>query len=142
MTKPTGLWAEVEIEVPFHDVDVMQVVWHGHYVKYFEIGRCALLRRFDYDYPQMEESGYLWPVVDFQLKYVRPARYGQRIIVRAELLEYENRLKIAYQIRDAESGERLTSGSTIQVAVDSASNELQFVSPAILIEKVERACAA
>lgn len=141
MSKPAILWAEVEIEVPFHDVDVMQVVWHGHYVKYFEIGRCALLRRFDYDYRQMEESGYLWPVVDFHLKYVRPARYGQRIVVRAELLEYENRLKMGYEIRDAESGERLTSGSTIQVAVDGASNELQFISPAVLIQKVEQACA-
>lgn len=142
MTKPVNLSAEVEIEVPFHDVDVMQVVWHGHYVKYFEIGRCALLRRFDYDYREMEESGYLWPVVDCHLKYVRPARYGQRVVVRAELLEYENRLKIAYEIRDAQSGERLTTGTTVQVAVDGANNELQFVSPAIVIEKVERACAA
>ena len=131
--------AEVEVEVPFHDVDVMAVAWHGHYVKYFELARCALLRRIDYDYPQMRDSGYLWPVVDCHLKYVRPARYAQRIVVRARLMEYENRLKIAYEIRDRDSGERLTRGSTVQVAVDGRNNELQFVSPAALTERVEKA---
>ena len=43
---PLDLQASVELEVPFHDVDVMHVAWHGHYVKYFELARCALLRRF------------------------------------------------------------------------------------------------
>ncbi len=130
--------AEIELVVPFHDVDAMQVIWHGHYFKYFELARCALLQGIDYDYPQMQASGYLWPVVEVQVKYVRPARYGQRLGVRAELLEWENRLKIGYLIRDAAGGERLTKGWTIQVAVHAASGELQFVSPAVLREKLER----
>lgn len=133
-----ALSADVEVEVPFHDVDSMAVAWHGHYAKYFEIARCALLRRIDYDYPQMHASGYLWPVVELQLKYVRPAHYGQRIRVRATLVEYENRLKIAYQIADIDSGEVLTKGHSVQVAVDAASGELQFVSPDILLRNVER----
>lgn len=133
----SGLTAEVIVEVPFHDVDVMGVAWHGHYVKYFEAARGALLRTIDYDYPQMRESGYLWPVVECQLKYVGPARYGQQLRVRARLLEYENRLKIAYEIVDAVSGARLTRGHTTQVAVEAASGELQFVSPAALLERIE-----
>lgn len=137
------LVAEIEVEVPFHDVDIMDVAWHGHYVKYFEIGRCALLRTFDYDYPQMRDSGYLWPIVDCHLRYIKPARYGQKLIVRAELVEYENRLKVAYEIRDAASGTRLTKGSTVQVAVCGRTQELQFVSPPALIARVEQAlCAA
>ena len=130
--------AEVELEVPFHDVDIMGVAWHGHYVKYFEAGRGALLRALDYDYPQMRDSGYLWPVVECQLKYLRPARYGQKLRVSARLLEYENRLKIGYEITDAASCERLTRGYTIQVAVAAASEELQFVSPTALLERVEK----
>ena len=59
--------------MPFHDVDAMNVCWHGHYLKYFEIGRAALLRAFDYDYREMQASGYLWPIVEAHLKYVRPA---------------------------------------------------------------------
>ena len=135
------LSAAINIEVPFHDVDAMNVVWHGHYAKYFELARCALLRRFDYDYPQMLASGYLWPIVDCRLKYVRPVVYGQQLRVEATLLEYENRIKIGYEIRDAATGERLTKGSTIQVAINAATRELQFVSPPIILSNLERACA-
>ncbi len=135
------LVASVQVEVPFHDVDAMDVAWHGHYVKYFELARCALLRRFDYDYPQMLASGYLWPIVECHLKYVRPALYGQLLRVEATLIEYENRIKISYVIFDAASGERLTKGYTTQVAVHAGTRELQFVSPAVLLEKLERACA-
>lgn len=133
------LWAEVDVEVAFHDIDAMDVVWHGHYLKYLELARCALLRAFDYDYPRMRESGYLWPIVDCRLKYVRPARYGQHLIVRVTLREWENRLRMQYSIRDAASGAKLTTGSTVQVAVDMASGELQFVSPPALIARLERA---
>lgn len=131
-----SLSAEVDIEIPFFDVDPMQVAWHGHYVKYFEVARCALLRRIDYDYPQMEESGYHFPVVEIYLRYVNPARFGQIVAVAAELLEYENRLKIGYRIRDKETRQRLTKGWSVQVAIDAKTRELQFVSPRILIEKV------
>lgn len=136
------LSAAVEIEVPFHDVDAMNVAWHGHYLKYFELARCSLLRRFDYDYPQMLASGYLWPIVDCHLKFVRPATYGQRLRVEATLLEYENRLKIGYEIRDVNTSERLTKGSTILVAVDVVTRELQFVSPPIVLINLERVCEA
>lgn len=133
------LAAEVEVVVPFHDVDAMSIVWHGHYLKYLELARCELLRRLDYDYPSMHESGFLWPVVDCRLKYVRPARYAQRLRVKATLCEWENRLAIDYLILDAATGEKLTTARSIQVAVDMATGELQFVSPTILIEKLERA---
>jgi len=137
MKKP--LAAEVEVEVEFHDVDPMGVAWHGHYLKYFERARCALLRSFDYDYPQMRDSGYAWPIVDCRLKYVAPSRYGQRLTVRATLSEWENRLRIDYLIRDARSGERITKGHTIQVAVAMPGGELQFVSPPALLKKLEHA---
>lgn len=131
-----SLSAEVEIEIPFYDVDPMQVAWHGNYVKYFEVARCAMLRKIDYDYPKMHESGFMFPVVEIYLRYVKPARYGQVVLAAAKVLEYENRLKIGYTIADRASGERLTKGWSIQVAVDAKSNELQFVSPTILLEKM------
>ena len=133
-----SLSAEVEIEIPFFDVDPMAVAWHGHYVKYFEVARCAMLRKIDYDYPKMHESGYLFPVVELYLKYVNAARYGQVVVVAAELLEYENRLKIGYRIRDKATGRRLTKGWSLQVAIDAKTSELQFVSPQILLEKLRR----
>lgn len=132
--------ATIAVEVPFHDVDAMNVAWHGHYVKYFEIARCALLRKFNYDYPQMQASGYLWPVVECHLKYIKPALYGQKLLVIATLQEYENRLKIAYEIRDAVSEERLTKGYTTQLAIEAATMELQFASPAIVLKNIQALC--
>ena len=130
------LSCEIALEPAFHDCDPMQVVWHGHYFKYLEVARCALLRRFDYDYPQMQESGWLWPVVDARIKYVRPLHFAQPLRVRAEIVEWENRLKVEYLIRDAATGEKLTSAFTVQVAVDPASGEMQYVSPSVLWEKL------
>ena len=119
-----GLTAEVILEVPFHDVDAMGVAWHGHYLKYLELARTALMRKLDLDFQQMQASGHLWPVVECHLKYVQPLRYGQRIKVRAEVVEHESRLKIAYLITDAETGTRLNKASTTQVAVRHATGEL------------------
>ena len=131
-----SLSAEVEIEIPFFDVDPMAVAWHGHYVKYFEVARCAMLRKIDYDYPKMHASGYMFPVVEIYLKYVNAARYGQVVVVAAEILEHENRLKIGYRITDKATGKRLTKGWSVQVAVDAKTSELQFVSPKILLDKM------
>ncbi|MEH6569595.1 MAG: acyl-CoA thioesterase [Halioglobus sp.] len=130
------LASSVEIEVPFHDVDSMNIVWHGHYSKYFELARCKLLESFGYCYKSMAESGYAWPVVDMRLKYVRPAVFGQRICVTATLKEWEYRLKIIYEITDTETGEKLTKGYTVQVAVDRDSGEMCYESPSILAKKL------
>lgn len=128
--------ASIEIEVPFHDVDSMHVVWHGHYSKYFELARCRLLESFDYSYQAMAASGYAWPVVDMRLKYVAPARFGQRIRVAAVLKEWEYRLKIQYEITALDSGEKLTKGYTVQVAVDMATGEMCYESPPVLAQKL------
>ena len=141
MRKDGVLQAEVEMLVPFFDVDSMDVVWHGHYVKYFEIARCALLERIGHNYQQMRDAGYAWPIIDVQLRYMRGARFNQRIVVRADLVEWENRLKINYLIRDAETGERMTRGSSVQVAVEIASREMLLASPRVFVDAVERALA-
>ena len=132
------LEASVEMEVPFQDLDPMNVVWHGNYFRYFEAARAALLRKIDFDYPQMEASGYLWPIVDTRVKYVRAARYAQRLQIVARLVEWENRLRIDYEIVDAASKERITTGFTIQCAVDASNGELQFVTPDALRTRIEK----
>lgn len=136
MTERPDLACEIDLEPAFHDCDPMNVVWHGHYFKYLEIARCALLRRFDYDYPQMRDSGWLWPVVDARIKYVRPLHFAQPLKISASIVEWENRLKIQYLIRDAKSGEKLTTAYTIQVAVDVASGALQYVCPQVLWQRL------
>ncbi len=137
MSKPPARWfAETEMQVQFFDLDPMEVVWHGRYVKYLETVRCALLDAIDYNYPQMKASGYLWPVIDMHLRYSESARFGQRLKLRAEIAEWENRLKIDYLITDAATGRRLVRASTTQVAVEIATREMCFVSPPVLLQKL------
>lgn len=133
---PVYLNAEAEIEIPFHDCDPMQVVWHGNYARYFEVARGKLLDLIEFNYDAMEQSGFAWPIVDMRTKYVRPLLFRQTIIVKAELIEYESRIKIRYVIIDKQSGEKLTSGYTTQVAVCIETREMQYVSPDVLVNKI------
>jgi len=135
-TTPSRWSAEVEMQVQFFDLDPMQIVWHGNYVKYLEVVRCALLDAINYNYVEMQASGFAWPVIDMQLRYVGSATFDQRLKLRAEIVEWENRLKIDYLITDAQTGKRLNRASTTQVAVDIASGEMCFVSPPVLFEKL------
>ena len=132
MTDKKDFSAEVIIEIPFHDVDAAEMAWHGHYVKYFEIARCKLLDKFDYNYSQMKASGYFWPIIDINLRYIQPARFSQKICVKADLIEWEHRLKIKYFITDVETGRRLTKGTSVQVAVEIKSGEMLLASPGVL----------
>ncbi|HEY7317748.1 MAG TPA: acyl-CoA thioesterase [Candidatus Binatia bacterium] len=137
MNKLPNRWsAEVEVQVQFFDLDPMEVVWHGHYVKYLEVARCALLDTIDYNYSQMKASGYAWPVIDMHLRYIESATFGQRLKLRAEIAEWENRLKIDYLVTDAATGRRLLRATTTQVAVDMATREMCFVSPSVLFQKL------
>jgi acyl-CoA thioester hydrolase len=135
MSAPS-LQHEVEIEIPFHDCDPANIVWHGNYARYFEVARCALLETLNYNYDHMRESGYAWPLIDFQARFVKPLRFKQKARVRARIVEWEYRLKIDYLISDSLSGERLCKGSTAQVAVDIASGEMRLMSPDILLQRL------
>lgn len=131
----------LRLDVPFYDVDSCNVVWHGHYAKYFERARCQLLDRVGYNYLDMQRDGYFFPVVDMQVRYIQPLTFTQAFHIETTLAEWENRLVMKYLVRDGDSGERLTRGSTTQVAVNRADNQLLFDCPPELVQKVERAMA-
>lgn len=127
---------ETEILVPFHDVDSLEIVWHGHYAKYFEVARCQLLDSIDYGYQAMKRSGYAWPVIDMRIKFIKPIHFAQNIKVICRLREWEYRLKLDYLIIDLETGARLSKGYTVQVAIDMQTKAMCFVSPPILHQRI------
>lgn len=137
MTKK--LSAEIEIKAPFYDLDPMEVVWHGNYARYFEDARCALLDKIGYSYDQMKASGFAWPIIDMHVRYIKPITFGQVVVVKAELIEHEFRLKLSYTITDKLTGMRLSKGHTVQVAIDYKTQEMEFASPPILAEKLQAA---
>lgn len=130
------LEAEIQLKIPFQDVDVIGIVWHGNYLRYFEEARAELLDKVDYGYFQMKESGYAWPIVDTRVKFIKPLHLQQIVRVKARLVEYECQLKIEYEIFDVETGERTTKGYTKQVAVDMENDEMCFVSPKVFLQKL------
>jgi len=132
---PDKLTAVVELRIPFHDVDSARVVWHGHYFKYFEVARCALLDRIGYNYDTMAASGVVWPIVKSTSKFVRPLVFDQVVQVSARLREWEMHLLMDYRIKD-DNGLVCTKASTTQVPLDARTYELQFETPAFLIERM------
>jgi acyl-CoA thioester hydrolase len=130
------LFAELKLKSEYYDVDPMKVVWHGNYIKYMEKARCALLDSIGFNYEQMEDSGYMWPIVSLKLKYIKPIYYNQKFIIRATLLEYINRIRIGYIIFDPASKSILNKAETIQMAIDLTTGKSLFVSPQCLVDAV------
>lgn len=129
---------EITFPVEFYDVDTMRVVWHGNYVKYMEKARCALLDSVNFGYLEMEKCGTAFPVVDMKLKYVRSLRFGDTVRVVSYLTEYENCIKIKYEIYNAESGELCTKAESTQMAMSIATSESSIVCPQIFIDNVKK----
>jgi len=84
----------------------------------------------------MESSGYAWPVIDLRIRYAQPLYFQQKVSIKAKIIEWENRLKISYLISDLTTGKRLTTGYTVQVAVNMEKTEMLLESPAILFQKL------
>jgi len=139
MRKQGPIAAEVEVEVPFHDVDLAGVVWHGHYMKYLENARWAVMNRIGFGLDAMLASGFVWPVIGLEVKYIRAARYGERLRVQASIVEWDAKLVLNYLMLDAKEGTRIGRAQTTQVAVGRESGTLQLVSPACLTDRVRAA---
>lgn len=127
---------EIEIEPAFHQIDLMEVVWHGHYADFLERARGALLAKLNYGYREMRASGYAWPVIELHIRYAQPLRLGQRVRIHTRIVEWENRLKIRYEVRDVATGRRLTRAHTVHVAVELATGAMCYLSPAVLWERL------
>ena len=128
--------ATLNVEAPFYDVDSIGLVWHGNYVKYLEDARCNLMGKIGYSYQEMQETGHIWPIVHLKIKYMRPVKLSQKILITASLIEYENCLKIRYLIRDAADGHQVAKAETMQMAIDLQTSETCFFSPQTLLDRV------
>jgi len=137
-----ALFADLDLEVRFHDVDMVGVVWHGHYLRYLENARWALMNQIGYGLQPMVDSGFAWPIVELHTKYIRPARFGDRLRVRASLVEWESRLTLNYLVTQLDDGARVARARTVQVAVHAATGELQFATPPDFVACVRAALAA
>jgi acyl-CoA thioester hydrolase len=128
--------ASAEATPQFYDLDPMNIVWHGHYPRFLELGRVAVMKRIGYNYQEMVESGFVWPIIDMRMRYARPMRLDHPVKITAGIVEWENALRVTYLIQDKETGERVMRASTSQVALPIGSTEMLWVTPPVLREKL------
>lgn len=129
--------ASAEATPQFYDLDPMNIVWHGNYPRFLELGRMAVMTKIGYGYHEMVESGFAWPIIDLRMRYARPMRLNQPVKITAGIVEWENTLRIAYMIQDATTGERVMRASSSQVAIDLKTDKMLWVAPPVLQEKLE-----
>ena len=128
---------ETNIIVRFNEIDAYRVAWHGHYVAWMEIGRNALAGQFDLDAFQLAAAGFLGPVVDLQLKYLRPARFNDEMTIQTTLRPSETATLVFESIIVGPDGRKLATGLTTHALTD-LDGVLQFQLPPLMAERVER----
>jgi len=137
----SGRTFSVAFEVRFPEVDSYGVVWHGHYVQYFEVARNALCGAFGLTPADALAHGYKVPITKVSMDLKRPARLDDRLVVTALLAPPETaKLAMAYEIRREATGELLVSGTTEQVLLDPT-GQLLLTFPAPVKTLVARVLA-
>ncbi|MGC7559773.1 acyl-CoA thioesterase [Pasteurella sp. PK-2025] len=133
---PSLLTHRVDLKPAFQDLDIMNVVWHGRYWQFIETARHALFQKIGYGYPEMIATGYQYPIVQADIKYIRPITLEQDFYILADLLEFENRIKIQFRFYDSRTDQLLCQASSTQVAMITGDQHLQFMTPACWQDKV------
>lgn len=128
---------QTTVLVRFNEVDALQIVWHGHYVNYFEEGRRAFGRRLGIDYPAFIEQHIAIPVIHLEVNFLAPARLSDTLVVTTRLLKSESaRLDFDYEIRRTADATLLATGSTSQVFTTPA-GELILNWPPFMLERLK-----
>ena len=123
-----GLRAEVELTVPFHDADPTGVAWHGNYFRYYDAARTELLAKLRISHRQMATNHRIWPIVDTRVRYSRSISYGTTVTVSGQLVEWEFRIVIYYEIHDNTQG-LVNEAYTVQVPVSTHTDNIVAGTP-------------
>jgi acyl-CoA thioester hydrolase len=118
MTK-NELKSTIEFPVRFSEVDSMQVVWHGHYVKYMEEGREDFGRKYGINYMLIKANGYMAPVVKLVCDFKKALSYDDNVIVETTFADTEA-AKIIYRFKiyRASDNALMATGESVQVFLD------------------------
>ena len=121
---------EVGIKVPFHDLDPMNIVWHGNLMKYFDVARFALLDQCGIDLQDyFEKTNVLFPIVKTSTKHIIALRNGDELICRVTVLEARIKIVMDFEIRREGKNEICARGRSQQVAVIYPQMEMMFEIP-------------
>ena len=131
MSTPAQQQFDLKLRIPFHDLDPLHIVWHGNYLKYFDMARFGLFRRAGIDlYEYYKKTQYLFPITKTTTKHIIPLQYGDEIICSAKILEARIKIVMDFEIRRKDDPEVCTRGRSEQVAVKYPEMEMMLEIPA------------
>ncbi len=126
--KNSGLvWHQSKMRTLYADTDRSQVVYHANYLKYFEFGRASLMRDAAYPYREIEESGFIYPIIKIELNYYTPLFYDDLMLIHTRPAALEMvKLQFDYLITKEESGAIVCTGFTRHCAVNTSSTPVEI----------------
>jgi len=93
---------QLYINIPFYDVDKMNLVWFGNYFKYFDCARTILFKKYKINILNEQNSikKFIWPIIETSCTYHSKITYRDKIKVSAELVKNKHFIKINYTIKN------------------------------------------
>lgn len=130
---------DMHMKVAFHDLDPLQIVWHGNYLKYFDIARFGLFASRGIDlYAYLTEKNIAFPVTRTSLKHIAPLRAFNEFICRATVTEAQYKIAMSFEIRKTDGGILCARGSSEQLAVRYPTMEMEFAIPEDIRQALQR----
>ncbi len=113
------IWHQCRTRTLYADTDRSQVVYHGNYLRYFEYGRASLMRDLGYPYLEIEQSGFIYPIIEIGVKYYSPLSYDDPMIIYTKPVELERvKIKFNYIITHENTGSIVCAGFTQHCATN------------------------
>ena len=113
---------EIEFYVRYSETDQMSFVYHGNYVKYFEMGRIAWLNKLGFSYKKMEEDGILLPVIDLKINFKKSALFDDKLTLITKLISIPSYM-IEFEYKIKRDGSLISSGYTKLIFLNSKTNK-------------------
>jgi acyl-CoA thioester hydrolase len=130
MTKVNNLTTEVEVLVRFNEADPLGIVWHGHYIRYFEDGREDFGKRFGIGYLDFFNRGFVIPVVSVDCSFKKSLRYGDTVIVETSFIPCDAaKIQFSYRLFNKQTQDLVATGHSVQVFLDKEHSILQLLNP-------------
>lgn len=124
------LTSVTEFKIKFNEVDALGIVWHGHYIRFFEDGREAFGEKHGLAYMDIYARGFIAPVVNINCNYKKSLEYGDVAVIETTFVDNPAaKLIFNYKITLATGSEVIAEGTSVQVFLDSKTKQLQLVAP-------------
>ena len=108
-----------KVRVRYGETDKMGYAYYGIYPQYYEIGRTELIRSFGLSYKKLEDEGIMLPVLNLDIKYLKPAFYDDLLTIKTKLIKMPSvRIEFEYEVFN-QNDELLNTGKTTLVFIDA-----------------------